>query len=140
MASNLVPSITQDMLDGVKVQDSEFYPELWKLYGRLKMKFKQMPTMPMHQSSLGCEKSLISKTLILVNRRIAAQNKLWYNLINSMNQTLMAVDQTCVGWCMTMSFSGKDPQSLGTTNWQSGHYLAFTRLSLFYFSPLGSNI
>ena len=40
MASNLVPSITQDMLDGVKVQDSEFYPELWKLYGRLKMKFK----------------------------------------------------------------------------------------------------
>ena len=47
----------------------------------------------------------------------------------------------CVDRCMSMSFSGKDLQSLGTSNWQSDHYLAFTRLCLFHFAPLeGRNV
>ena len=29
-----------------------------------------------------------------------------------------------------------DNKNLGTANWQSDHYLAFTRVSLFHFSPL----
>ena len=41
---------------------------------------------------------------------------------------------------MTMSFSGKDPQALGTSNWQSDHYLAYTRLSLFHFGGLDGEI
>ena len=42
---------------------------------------------------------------------------------------------------MSMSFSGKDRQILGTSTWQSDHYMAFTRLSLFHFAPLeGRNL
>ena len=37
-----------------------------------------------------------------------------------------------------MPFTGKDQHSLGTSSWQSDHYLAFTRLSLFHFAPLDS--
>jgi hypothetical protein len=39
-----------------------------------------------------------------------------------------------------MSFSGKDDQNLGTANWQSDHYLSFTRISLFHFGSLEKDI
>ena len=95
----------------------------------------------MHMTTLGVEKSLISKTKILVDRKKGlADRKLWEDLTNSMNDTLKAVDQTSLDWCMTMSFSGKDPQALGTSNWQSDHYLAYTRLSLFHFGRLDGEI
>ena len=35
-----------------------------------------------------------------------------------------------------MKFTDMEKKNLGTANWQSDHYLAFTRVSLFHFSPL----
>ncbi len=39
-------------------------------------------------------------------------------------------------WCLAMKFTDMEKKNLGTANWQSDHYLAFTRVSLFHFSPL----
>ncbi len=39
-------------------------------------------------------------------------------------------------WCLAMKFTDMDNKNLGTANWQFDHYLAFTWLSLFHFSPL----
>ena len=35
-----------------------------------------------------------------------------------------------------MKFTDMEKRNLGTSNWQSDYYLAFTRVSLFHFSPL----
>ena len=39
-------------------------------------------------------------------------------------------------WCVAMKFIDMEKKNLGTANWQSDHYLEFTRVSLFHFSPL----
>ena len=39
-------------------------------------------------------------------------------------------------WCLSMKFTDTDNKNLGTANRQSDHYLAFTWVSLFHFSPL----
>jgi hypothetical protein len=35
-----------------------------------------------------------------------------------------------------MKFSDKEKKNIGTANWQSDHYLAFTRVSLYHFACL----
>jgi len=89
---------------------------------------------------LGIEKSLISRTKMLVNRRKPAENKIWHQLTDSMNTTLAAVEKDSLDWCMPMPFSNNDKQSMGTSKWQSDHFLSFTRLSLFHFGPLNKDI
>ncbi len=94
----------------------------------------------MHITILGVEKSLISKTNILVNRRKIDENNLWHELEKLMNRTLSAVEVASLDWCMPMSFSNSDGQIMGTFRCQSDHFLSFTRLSLFHFGPLDKDI
>ena len=85
---------------------------------------------------LGVEKSLISKTPTLVDRTIPSQNKFWHSLTASMQSSQSDINSISIEWCKSMAFSGKDSHMIGTAGWQSTHYVAFTRLSLFHFSPM----
>ena len=88
----------------------------------------------MHMIELCVKKSLISRTKILVDMRKGDENELWHNLTNSMNDTLRAVERrTCLpGLVPANVLLKKENQELKTSKWESDHYLAFTRLSLFH--------
>ncbi len=91
---------------------------------------------PMHQNTLGCEKSLIPLTPSLFNRRYTTHNRAWKSLFNSITSSHKAVTNASIGWCKAAPFSKKEALKLGTGKWQSEHYLAFTRVSLVHFVPL----
>ncbi len=97
---------------------------------------KSFHTMPMHMCYLGIEKSLISKTSMLAYRRDCCQNAAWHKLINALQGSQETINSVYLVWCLSMKFTEMDNKNLATFNWQSNHYLAFTRVSLFHFSPL----
>ena len=91
--------------------------------------------------ALGCKKKLISRTSTIANRALKKEHARWKSLTTSMRKSQRAISKLSVEWCLAMSYSGKkDDHNLGTTNWLSDHYLGFTRLSLYHFSPLGGSI
>ena len=92
--------------------------------------------MPMHTCFLGIEKSLIAITSMLANRIDSKQNAAWYKLINAMHGSQETINSVHLVWCLAMKFTDTEKKNLGTANWQSDHYLAFTRVSLIHFSPL----
>ena len=92
--------------------------------------------MPMHMCFLGIEKSLIDLTSMLANRIDCHQNAAWYKLINAMQGIQETIISVYLVWCLAMKFTGMEKKHVGTANWQSDHYLAFTRVSLFHFSLL----
>ena len=93
-------------------------------------------TMPMHMCFLGIEKSLIALTSMLANRTDRNQHAEWYKLINAMQWSQETINSVYLVWCLAMKFTDMEKKNLGTANWQSDHYLAFTRVSLFHFSCL----
>ena len=131
LASNMRNKLLAVINADVSLVESEDYPHPWVTAVRNHMKLIQFPVVPMHLCTLGCEKTLISKTGMLVNKRTAGDRELWSRLTASINCTLRAIVKVSVDWCSAMTFSGKD-QSMGTANWQSAHYLCFTRLLLFH--------
>ncbi len=92
--------------------------------------------MPMHMCFLGIEKSLIAKTSVLACRRDCCQNAAWHKLINAIQGSQETINSVYLVWCLAIKFTDMDNKNLGTANWQSDHYLAFTQVSLFHFSPL----
>lgn len=135
-SSKLGDAIIKDLEQDVSVLSSVSYPTILKEYKAVKITLKQFGTMPMHMMTLGVEKSNLKLLPVIVNRRKPEQNKLWHNFTEAMQQSQSLINTLSVDWCLSMSFSGKDKQELGTANWQSDHYLAFTRLSLFHFGTL----
>ena len=93
-------------------------------------------TMPMHMCFLGIEKSLIAKTSLLAYRSNPCQNAAWKQLINAMQGSQETINSVYLVWCLSMKFSDMENKNPRTANWQSDHYLAFTRVSLFHFSLL----
>jgi hypothetical protein len=93
-------------------------------------------TMPMHMCFLGIEKSLIGLTCILANRRDQCQNDAWHKLFHAMQRSQETINSVYLVWCLAMKFSDKEKKNIGTANWQSDHYLAFTRVSLYHFACL----
>jgi hypothetical protein len=96
------------------------------------------PSMPMHMCFLGVEKSLLDQTKnILLNGRkplrAKFQKKTYSAPMRARQQVLNAVS---IDWCLPMLFSGEANNDIGPANWQSDHYLAFTRISLFQFADL----
>ena len=92
--------------------------------------------MPMHMCFLGIEKSLIAKTSMLAYRKDRGQNSAWHTLINAIQGSQEIINSVYLVWCLAMKFSDMYKKNLSTANWQLDHYLAFTRVSLFNFSPL----
>lgn len=126
----------QDIADGTNASESKWYPLILKRYKELCIELKLFKIMPMHLLFLGVEKSLISKTPAVVNRRIQAQNIFWKSLTESIQSSQSTINSISIEWCKSMAFSGKNRHSIGSAGWQSSHYVAFTRLSLFHFSPM----
>jgi len=93
-------------------------------------------TMPMHMCFLGIEKSLTAKTSLLAYRSNPCQNTAWKQLIYAMQGSQETINSVYLVWCLSMKFSDLENKNPGTANWQSDHYLAFTRVSLFHFSLL----
>ena len=107
---------------------------------QLGIEMKNFGTMTMHLWALRIEKSLLSNTSILVNRRIPREREIWHNITTSMQKSHIAINKWSIEWCLTMVFWGKDYHSLRTTTWQLDHCLAFARLPLFHFGPLDGYI
>ena len=61
-----------------------------------------------------------------------------HKLEQSISQKQLDLNSVSIDWCLPMSFTNLDLKQLGTSSWQSDHYLAFTCVSLFPFSCLES--
>ena len=73
---------------------------------------------------------------MLANRTDRKQHAEWYKLIDAMQGSQETINSVYLVWCLAMKFTDMEKKNLGTANWQSDHYLAFTRVSLFHFSHL----
>ena len=136
VAPKVAMGLGKDIANGINATESEWYPLILRRYKDLCVELKLFKIMPMHMLFLGVEKSLISKTPTLVDRTIPSQNKFWKSLTASMQSSQSDINSISIEWCKSMAFSGKDSHMIGTAGWQSTHYVAFTRLSLFHFSPM----
>jgi hypothetical protein len=135
-STKLGEGLIQDFDLGIPALDSDSYPMILKEYENVEINLKQFGTLPMHMMALGVEKSQLKMLPIIVNRRNKKQNELWHSFTDAMQKSQSLINTLSVDWCLSMSFSGKDKHDLGTANWRSDHYLAFTRLSLFHFGGL----
>ena len=128
--------LVNDICEGTPAKLSSSYPLILKQYKEVGIEMKKFQTMPLHLLFLGVEKSLISKTPVIVDRRKKVQNQFLRELTELMQSSQNAINSISISWCNSMAFSGKDDHHIGTASWQSAHYVAFTRLSLFHFGPI----
>jgi hypothetical protein len=136
LAPPIAKQLVEDISKGLPAQESEAYPTMVQFWKDTGTEMAIFGTMPMHMIFLGGEKSLTSKTKSLVNRRNGSQNRFWHEFTTLIQASQKSIAGTSIDWLLSMSFSGKDTQTLGTANWQSDHYKSFTRLSLFHLGPL----
>lgn len=135
-STQLIPALCQDILEGKEVTDSPGFPSILRNYTSVNVEMNSFQTMPMHMCFLGIEKSLIGLTSILANRKDHGQNAAWHKLVNAIQESQETINSVYLVWCLAMKFTDMEKKNIGTANWQSDHYLAFTRVSLFHFSPL----
>jgi hypothetical protein len=136
LSTQLVPTLSKDLVEGKEASQSLAFPQILRNFRTIDVELKSFQTMPMHMCFLGIEKSLIAKTSMLAYRKDRGQNAAWHTLINAIQDSQETINSVYLVWCLSMKFSDMDNKKLGTANWQSDHYLAFTRVSLFHFSPL----
>jgi len=137
LSPQYVSGLIEDIAEGGDACHSASYPGIFRNSEALDVEIRTFGTMPMHMCALGIEKSLISKTSMLANRVFKNENAMWKNLTTSMSKSQRSISKLSVEWCLAMTYSGKEDHTLGTANWQSDHFLGFTRLSLYHFSSLG---
>ena len=137
-STSLVKGLVEDIMSGIDPVESQHFPLILKHYNELGLEMHHFQTMPMHLCFLGIEKNLISKTELIVKRNNKQQNEFWHSLVQSISQKQSDLNSVSIDWCLPMSFTNLDQKQLGTSSWQSDHYLAFTRVSLFHFSCLES--
>ena len=65
----------KDIVDGIDAKESNAYPMILKRYKEVGVEMKKFQTMPMHLLFLGLDKLLMSKTPIVVNRKIKVHNE-----------------------------------------------------------------
>ena len=135
-ATRCIPTLCKDLLEGKEASESLAFPSILRYFRTVDVEMKSFQTMPMHMCFLGIEKSLIAKTSVLACRRDPCQNAAWHKLIDAIQGSQETINSVYLVWCLAMKFTDMDNKNLGTANWQSDHYLAFTRVSLFHFSPL----
>jgi hypothetical protein len=135
-SSQLIQPLSEDLIGGKEASESLGFPSILRKFRTVNVEMNSFQTMPMHMCFLGIEKSLIALTSMLANRTDRKQNAAWYKLIDAMQGSQETVNSVYLVWCLAMKFTDMEKKNLGTANWQSDHYLAFTRVSLFHFSPL----
>ena len=118
------------------MSESMGFPSILRSFRTVDVEIKSFQTMPMHMCFLGIEKSLIGITSVLACRRDPCQNAAWHEFTNAIQGSQDTINSVYLVWCHAMKFIDMDNKNLVTANWQSDHYLAFTQVSLFHFSPL----
>ena len=134
-AARCIPTLYQDLLEGKEASESMGFPSILRSFRTVDVEMKSFQTMPMHMCFLGIEKSLIAKTSVLACRKDPCQNAAWHELTNAIQGSQDTINSVYLVCCLAMKFTDMDNKNLGTANWQSDQYLAFTWVSLFHFSP-----
>ena len=137
-STSLVKGLVEDIMSGMDPVESQHFSFILKCYNKLGIELNHFQTMPVHLCCLGIEKNLISKTELIVKQNNKQQNAFWHSLVQSISQKQSDLNSVSIDWCLPMSFTNLDQKHLGTSSWQSDHYLAFTRFLLFHFSCLES--
>ena len=109
----IAKGLVNDICDGVDANKSNSHPLILKRDKEIGVKIQSFPIMPMHMNFLGIEKSLISKTPIIVDMRNIEQNNFWFCLTESMQASQNSISSISISWCKAMYFSGKDDRSIG---------------------------
>ena len=123
------------MKNGINVIEAGLLPKIWKLCVEFGISLDQFPCIPMHLLFLGIEKNLLKQTSDVYDRKSSANERnCWTDLTNHMGRVQKAVSDLSLGWCVTMPFSGD--LKVGSSGWESGHYVAFSRVSLVFFAQL----
>lgn len=111
-------------------------PELWLKAEHYGIDLHTFVGLPMHGMTLGVEKALIPQVHCIFDRRKTAENVAWKAFLAAVRGNQESLKAVYMDWCVSMPFSGKEKAKMATANWQSEHYLAFTRLSLVHLGPL----
>jgi hypothetical protein len=137
-SSQLIQPLSEHLIGGKEASEFLGFPSILRNFKTVNVEMNSFQTMPMHMCFLGIEKSLIALTSMLANRTDRKQNAAWHKLINAMQGSQETINSVYLVWCLAMKFTDMEKKNIGTGNWQSDHFLAFTRVSLFHFSPLDS--
>ena len=119
----LVKGLVEDIMSGIDPVESQHFPLILKHHNELGIEMSHFQTMPMHLCFLGIEKNLISKTELIVKRNNKQQNEFWHSLVQSISQKQSDLNSVSIDWCLPMSFTNLNQKQLGTSSWQSDHYL-----------------
>lgn len=139
-STSLVKTLLDDLLNGVRAQNSGAYPKIFKQFRDFSLEIENFGSIPMHMCCLGVEKGLISRSPKLLQRSMRKEREVWNKVSETIAQNLVVMSSVSLAWCLSMTLSTKDVHEFGTANWQSDHYLSFTRLSLFHYAQLDDDM
>ena len=134
LAETLIAEIFSNE-DG-EVDLSNMLPELWKLHELYKVDLEDFASLPMHMCALGIEKALIPLLKRIFNLRSVIHQYVYNGLVSTLRKNQKKLSTISVDWLMAMPFTGKESGKIGTSTWNSEHYVAFTRISLVQFSKM----
>ena len=130
------------ILKGLKDHGENFDITKCDLYPRILAEFKELgidlttfSLAPMHMLFLGNAKACIAQ-LPRIFGDSPVDKKALEDLIEHLNRCQEQINKLSIDWCVSMRFSGKDNDIVGTAKWVSKNCVAFVRMSLYYFSFL----
>ncbi len=82
---------------------------------------------------LGVMKAFILSTEWIFHKKKICENKIWKELVSSMQRHQGIVNHCSIDWCSLMRFFGKEETMIGTASWQLEHDVTYTRLHLYHF-------
>ena len=130
------------ILKGLKDHGVNFDITKCDLYPRILAEFKELgidlttfSLAPMHMLFLGNAKACIAQ-LPRIFGDSPVDKKALEDLIEHLNRCQEQINKLSIDWCVSMRFSGKDNDIVGTAKWVSKNCVAFVRMSLYYFSFL----
>lgn len=115
---------------------SSLVPEIWLKAEHYGIDLSDFVGLPMHGMTLGVEKTLIPQVHRLFHMRRKMEREAWKGFLATARANQRKLNNLYLDWCLAMPFSGKEKEKMFTANWQSEHYLCFTRLSLVHLGPL----
>lgn len=128
--------LAREIIDRIWKGEVPELPELWVNAEHYGIDLHTFVGLPMHGMTLGVEKALIPQVHCLFDRRKGGENTAWKGFLAAVHGNQESLKTVYMDWCVSMPFSGKEKSKMATANWQSEHYLAFTRLSLVHLGPL----
>ena len=111
-------------------------PEFWKYCHKNGIDLGDFPPLPMHMCTLGAEDKLIDQSVKLFRRTLPKENSGWKALVVRLRHVQGLVSRLSINWCAAWQFTQAKENRIATGQWQSEHFIAFTRVSLAQFSPL----